>query len=83
MTQLSIRSYVSATAAAGIAASRTRWQSSFPARGAGRGSAPISTFRDLAGPVLQGSAVVRVANPEEDPEIGLERFRACLAIAAT
>lgn len=56
----------------------------FPgAGGRTRQRAYFDAFRDLAGPVLQGSAVVRVANPEEDPELGLERFRACLAIAAT
>lgn len=54
----------------------------FPgAGGRARQRAYFDAFRDLAAPALQGSVVIRVANPEEDPEIGLKRFRACLAIA--
>ncbi len=54
----------------------------FPgAGGRARQRAYFDAFRDLAAPTLEGGPVLRVASPEEDPDIGLDRFKRCLAIA--
>lgn len=48
--------------------------------GRARQRAYLDAFRDLAAPALHGRPLIRVASPEEDPHVGLERFRACLAL---
>jgi len=53
----------------------------FPGQlGRARQRAYFDAFRDLAAPALHGRPLIRVASPEEDPHLGLERFRACLAL---
>ena len=47
-----------------------------------RQRAYFDAFRDLTAPSLQGHPVLRVASPEEDPVVGLQRFEACLAFSA-
>jgi hypothetical protein len=55
----------------------------FPGKGGRmRQRAYFDAFRDLAAPSLQGQPVLRVANPEEDPLLGLQRFEACLAYSS-
>jgi hypothetical protein len=43
-----------------------------------RQRAYFDAFRDLAAPTLQSHPVLRVASPEEDAVVGLQRFEACL-----
>jgi len=48
-----------------------------------RQRAYFDAFRDLAAPTLQGHPALRVASPEEDPALGLERFEACLVFSGS
>jgi hypothetical protein len=48
--------------------------------GRARQRAYFDAFRDLAAPALHGRPLIRVASPEEDANVGLERFRACLVL---
>jgi hypothetical protein len=51
----------------------------FPGRhGRARQRAYFDAFRDLAAPTFQAHPLIRVASPEHDPDLGLERFTACL-----
>jgi hypothetical protein len=56
----------------------------FPGTGGrARQRAYFDAFRDLSAPALQGRPLLRVANPEENPDVALDRFEACLAVIAT